>query len=99
MSTLLISHLLSSHRGNEVFRSADHMSVMREVKSEIKSRKKAKDDLDLRSIVSKLHRDLRRTIERGKLTGQWISVMPSTVNGTVLSKQEYRDEVQHSTCS
>jgi hypothetical protein len=42
MSTLLISHLLSSHRGNEVFRSADHMPVMREVKSEIKSRKKAK---------------------------------------------------------
>jgi hypothetical protein len=28
---------------------------------------------------------------RGKATGQWISVTPSTVNGTVLSAQEYRD--------
>jgi hypothetical protein len=91
MSTLHISHLLSALRGNEVFRSADHMSIIREVRSEIKIRKKAKDDRDLKSIVSKLPCDLRRTIERSKLTGQWISVMPSTVNGTALSEQEYRD--------
>jgi hypothetical protein len=39
----------------------------------------------------KVQCDLRRTILRGKATGQWISVTPSTVNGTVLSAQEYRD--------
>jgi hypothetical protein len=42
-------------------------------------------------INLKVQCDLRRTILRGKATGQWISVTPSTVNGTVLSAQEYRD--------
>jgi hypothetical protein len=32
-----------------------------------------------------------RTISRGKETGAWLSVLPSTVNGTVLSAQEFQD--------
>jgi hypothetical protein len=66
-------------------------SSSRGVRTELKTRKKAKDDLELNSIISKLPCDLRRAILRGKATGQWISVMPSTVIGTVLSAKEYRD--------
>jgi hypothetical protein len=90
-STLVNVHLLAALKGNEVFRSVDHKTASREVKSELKTRKKAKDDSELNSIVSKLPCDLRRAILRAKATGQWISAMPSTVNGTVLSAQEYRD--------
>jgi hypothetical protein len=90
-STLVNVHLLAALKGNEVFHSADHKAASREVRSELKSRKKAKDDSELKSILSNLSCDLRRTILRGKATGQWISVMPSTVNGTVFSTQEYRD--------
>jgi hypothetical protein len=35
--------------------------------------------------------DNRRTILRGKETGQWLPVLPSLVNGTELSAQEFRD--------
>jgi hypothetical protein len=35
--------------------------------------------------------DTRRTILLGKEIGQWLSVMPSTLNGTELSAQEFRD--------
>jgi hypothetical protein len=90
-STLVNVHLLAALKGNEEFHSADHKAISREVRSELKVRKKAKDDSELKSILSKVQCDLRRTILRGKATGQWISVMPSTVNGTVLSAQEYRD--------
>jgi hypothetical protein len=31
------------------------------------------------------------SVERGKQTGQWLSVTPSAFNGTELSAQEFRD--------
>jgi hypothetical protein len=87
-STLVNVHLLAALKGNEVFRSADHKAVSREVRSELKTRKKAKDDLELKSILSTLPCDLRRAVERGKATAM-DSVMPSTRYRT--SAQEYRD--------
>jgi hypothetical protein len=42
-------------------------------------------------LTSKLSCDDRRTILRGQETGQWLSVLPSTVNGTELSAVEFRD--------
>jgi hypothetical protein len=38
-----------------------------------------------------MSRDDSRTILRGKETGQWLSAVPSTVNGTELAQQEFRD--------
>jgi hypothetical protein len=43
------------------------------------------------SIVSILSCDDRGTILRGKETGHWVSAVPSTVNATEVSKQEFRD--------
>jgi hypothetical protein len=59
------------------------------VKAELKSRNQAKYDKALASIVSTLSCDDGRTILRGKKTGHCVSA--STVNGTELSKQEFRD--------
>ena len=42
-------------------------------------------------LTSKLPCDDRRTILRGQETGQWLSVLPSTVNDTELSAVEFRD--------
>jgi hypothetical protein len=44
-------------------------------------------------IASGLARASKRKILRGKDTGRWLSVLPSTVNGTELSAQELRDNV------
>jgi hypothetical protein len=43
-STLVNVHLLAALKGNEEFHSADHKAISREVRSELKVRKKAKDD-------------------------------------------------------
>jgi hypothetical protein len=41
---------LAALKGNEEFHSADHKAISREVRSELKVRKKAKDDSELKSI-------------------------------------------------
>jgi hypothetical protein len=90
-STLVCSHILAAFRGTESFSSADHKSVRNAVTTELKSRRTEKLDSTLSSILADLDCDTRRTILRGKETGQWLSVMPSTLNGTELSAQEFRD--------
>jgi hypothetical protein len=75
-------------------RTEDHyLTVIRDVRNELKSRHEVEFDKELRSIVSKLSCDDRRTILRGKDTGQWLSVLPSLVYGTDLSAQEFRDSL------
>ena len=51
------------------------------------------NEVSLEGIVEGLQCDERRTILRGRDTGQWLSVPPSTVNGTELSAQEFRDSL------
>jgi hypothetical protein len=72
---------------------ADYFAVIRDVRNELKSGHEVEYVKELRSIVSKLFCDDRRTILRGKDTGQWLSVLPSAVNGTKLSAQEFRDSL------
>jgi hypothetical protein len=35
-----------------------------------------------------------RRMERAKLTGAWLTVMPDKLNGTVLSAEEFRDSLR-----
>ena len=90
-SILVNSHLLAALRGTEEFRSTDHVAVIKACRSELTSRRKTINDSALRTVISKLPPLLCRAIERSKLTGQWLSLSPSTVNGTELSAQEFRD--------
>jgi hypothetical protein len=82
---------LAAFRAVDVFRSTDHLKVIRDVKAELKLCNAAKSESSLNDLASKMSYDNRRTILRGKETGQWLSVLPSTVNGTELSAQEFRD--------
>jgi hypothetical protein len=82
-SILMCSHLLAAFRGRDAFRTTD-LAVIHGVKTELKSRHQEKYNSELNSIVTKLSCDDRRTILRGKETGQWLSTVPSTVNGTEL---------------
>jgi hypothetical protein len=50
-------------------------------------------DKTLDSILTELPCDSQRTIRRGKETGLWLTTLPSTVNGTELSAQEFRDQL------
>jgi hypothetical protein len=93
-SVLVVSHLMAAMRGVDVFQTADHLAIKRSTTSEVRTRKRAKNESDLTSITSKLNCDLRRTILRGKETGNYLSCVPSTINGTALSQQEFQDAIQ-----
>jgi hypothetical protein len=82
---------LAAFRGVDVFRSTDQLKVIREVKAELKLRNAAKNESSLNNLALKMSCDNRRTILRGKETGQWLLVLPSTVNGAELSTQEFHD--------
>jgi hypothetical protein len=45
----------------------------------------------LENILWRLLDGLSRSIQRGQLTGAWLSVFPTIVNGTELSAEEFRD--------
>ena len=59
----------------------------------MRDRKTEENEAKLESILSTLDADTARTVKRGKHCGQWLSVMPSRVNGTELSAQEFRDNL------
>jgi len=90
-STLICGHLVAALRGTTDFRSEDHTSTMQSGKAELRMRNLKVYDEKLATILKPMTATKSRTICRGKETGAWLSVLPSTVNGTVLSAQEFQD--------
>ena len=95
-SSLVCSHLVQAIQlDSEVeFSSVDHIATRNVVLNALADEKAEQMKTALESVLSTLDPDTARTIRRGKLCGQWLSVMPSTVNGTELSAQEFRDNLQ-----
>ena len=87
----MCSHLLGEFRGVEQFSLEEHISVPKTVIVGLKTRKTALNDFALESILESLDCDTCRTIKQGTETGQWFSVMPSTLNGTELSAKDFWD--------
>jgi hypothetical protein len=73
------------------FWMADHLEVIREIKTELWQRNLAKNDPALASIATKLSFDNHMIIMRGKETGQWLSVLPLQVKGNALWAQAFQD--------
>ena len=90
-STVVCGHLVVAIRGTTGFRSADHRAIMKAGKAEYRERNQIQAQKKLDKILQELPDGRRRTITRGQKTGAWISVLPSTINGTELSSQEFRD--------
>jgi hypothetical protein len=88
------SHLLEAFRGVVPFSSADHMSVRASVTTELMSHRMTElNETALTSVLDQLDCDTRRTIKQGMEIGQWLSILPSTINGTKLSAQEFQDAI------
>ncbi len=90
-STLICGHLVAALRGRTEFRSVDHAATMQSGKAELKKRNLATYEENLATIIKPMTAEKSRTICRGKETGAWLSVLPSTANGTELSAQEFQD--------
>jgi hypothetical protein len=65
------------------------VATIREAKVELQEHKLLTNDLALKQFVSQLPCDAHRTILRGKETGQWLTVLRLTVNGTKLLAHEF----------
>jgi hypothetical protein len=90
-SKLVCSHRFEAFRGAVPFSSADHKSVRASVTTELKSLRRTElNETALTLVLNQLDCDTRRTIKRGRETGQWLSILPSMINDTKLSAQEFR---------
>ena len=92
-STLMNSHLLASLRGSVTFRSADHAYVTKENRAELKLRRSQECESELKRLSQTMTPAKCRTLMQGNKTGQWLSILPTAVNSTILSPQEYRDSL------
>jgi hypothetical protein len=79
-SILLCSHILAAFPRVNVLRSADHLKVIGEVKAELKLCSAVKNESSLNNLALKMSYGNCRTILRGKETGQWLPVLPSTLS-------------------
>jgi hypothetical protein len=86
-STCVNTDLIAALKGIEVFSALTHLATIKEARTELTGRKKATDELVLKAVISALPPDLRRAVTRSKKTGSWLSLMPSTDNGTDLRLQ------------
>jgi hypothetical protein len=87
------SHIIQVMRKKETFSLQDHSATTSQVKGEIKKRRDLTNKAHLDSTLGLMTKDLSRMVRRGCETGAWITVMPSTIAGTELSADEYRDSL------
>jgi hypothetical protein len=88
-STVVCGHLVAALRERVQFNGAEHKSVIKEGRAAIKINLTVVHDNEF--LLRPLPPEKKRIIERGQRTGAWISVQPSTINGTELSAEEFRD--------
>jgi hypothetical protein len=77
--------------GRELFWSADHTTIMAARKAETQARNLSESQEKLDVILNNIPDGRSRTLERREQTGAWLSVLPSTINVTELSTQEFHD--------
>ena len=85
------SHLLNVPTGKEVFYPVYHTVIMKDVREEIKKKKLAAANDELRNIESGIDKNGTRRLnylkEKGIVT--WLAATPSYICGTVLSALEF----------
>ena len=88
---VITGHLVAALRGQVEFRTADHSACLREGRTAVRRRGQRRAEEALTAalegpLVLHAHR-----LQRLTKTGAWVTVQPSTVNGTELGAQEWRD--------
>ena len=90
-SCVITGHLVVALRGQVEFRTADQSACLREGRTAVRRRGQRRAEEALTAALEGdpvLH---ARRLQRATKTGAWMTVQPSTVNGTDLGAQEWRD--------
>ena len=90
-SRTLTSHLVSSLQGTTCFSLPEHLAIRKETRHQIAAARTLSSDSTLDTILTTLPPTTSRILNRGKDTGHWLSLLPSTINDTIISPDEFRD--------
>ena len=88
---VITGHLVADLRGQEEFRTSYHATYMREGREEARKRNTLRSDEALEETLEGAPVHVACRLWWAKKTGAWLTVQPSTVNGTGLGAQEWRD--------
>ena len=87
-SCVTTGHLVSALRGQVPFRTAYHASCLQDGRAAVRRQNIAKVVASLETTIARAPAVVTRQLRRATKTGAWLTVQPSTVNGTELGEQE-----------
>ena len=90
-SCVITGHLVASLRGQAVFRTSDHTACLRGRRLTVRHRGEKRAEVVLTAQLEGPLVLQACQMRRAAKTGAWITVLLSTVNGTDLGAQEWRD--------
>ena len=90
-SCVITGHLVTALRGQVEFRTVDHSACLQKGHMAVRRRcqRRAEEALTAALEGALVQHALR--LQRATKTGAWLTVQPSTVNGTELGAHEWRD--------
>ena len=90
-SCVITGHLVAELRGQEEFQMADHLACLQEGRMAVRKWSVLLAEEALTETIARYPVQGTRQLRRVKKTWACITVQPSTVNGTELGAQEWRD--------
>ena len=90
-SCVITGHLAMALHGTKDFRSVNHALLMGEGREEIRQRHTEEAETSLGEAWAAVSNPDAQRLGMIQRTGAWLLVLPSTVNGTELGAQEWRD--------
>ena len=90
-SCVITGHLVSALRGQVPFRTADHAACLRDGRAVVRRQNVAKAMASLEATIARAPAFVTRRLLGATKNRAWLTVQPSTVNGTGLGAQEWRD--------
>ena len=83
-SCVITGHLVAAVRDQDIFRTADHTACLRGGRLAVRHREEQRAEAALTASLEGAPVLQARQMRRAAKTGAWITVLPSTVNGTEL---------------
>ena len=90
-SCVITGHLVAAIRGKVEFQMADHLACLREGRTAVRRQRQRRVE---EALSAALEGDLvlqARRLRQATKTEAWLNVQPSTVNGTDMGDQEWRN--------
>ena len=90
-SCVITGKPVTALRGKEEFSTADHSAYLQEGRVEVQKRSVLQTEEALAETLASARVQCTRRLRRSTKIGAWLTSQPSTVNGTGLGAQEWRD--------